>query len=118
MCKKVINILDSVLNVLGSKKKRFVYNLTDDITPVTLNIVWSGKALQFCYTSRVRKWHVLRGDKIIQEKHNYAYGNMTAETINIHRGTIGIVITSIENNIVYIDCTNVTYLEINGEQFI
>lgn len=115
MCKVIKDILSNVLNPCGRKKR----HITISTPPFLLNIVWSGQALNVCYT----QWVInSRGGMWIepyqQKQFNYANGNNSVETIDIPNGKIGNHKYNVKDNKVFFNCTNVTSLIVNGETLI
>ena len=113
MCVLKIKDILFPLNTTGKKKQSVVYNLPADHSSVTLEITWSGDRLDVAYTT----YHQSGGrNEYTPERTTYENGHDSDEDIFIRRSTIPRI--GVVDNAVYFNCTNVTYLEINGEQFI
>ena len=120
MCRFIKDIL-FLTNLLGKKRKVVAFDL--DSVPVvmnfrTVNIVWSGDRLIVDST----KVETLRVDMDITRtvtnvKNTYENGNVSAETISyeLRRAPFGSTWTE---SPIFFNCTNVTYLEVNGTRLI
>lgn len=120
MCKWIKDILFPT-NVLGKKRK----SLTFDIPayppmPVTLTIVWSGELLKLAYTNLVSWRYGYNGDYpiVVSRKGQFKDGNSTTVTFNVKQGADGYETQTVANQRVYISCTNVTSLVVNGQTLI
>lgn len=121
MCKKILGILFPT-NVLGKDVRSIGYKLPDG-GDITLNILFDGDRLQVNYT------HLLRSSEHhnpIITPHSYTFTDGDTLPINIRRGVHGMALNDIgsfdpdnaAHNMIYLKCTNVESLEINGEQII
>ena len=106
MCLKIKNIL-SVLNPFGIKKQYVDFPL-----PLTwfgaVNVVWAGKALKYSYN--IEYPTVPRVDE-----YSGFYINGDGFSFNIN---LNVHINRLQDQAIHFNCTNVTYLEVNGQQLI
>lgn len=130
MCKWLRDILFPT-NILGSDTNVVKYDFSDTTPPVVpitppwdkryqFTIIWSGDVLNLCYTkvnrtgigSNMKIWH----DQI---RETYYKGDNTTEVQLTPDGTIHLGNGSwVQDEILYLKCTNVTKLIVNGEQLI
>lgn len=114
MCKWLRDILFP-LNLLGKKKRSFEVPVqSPPYNNVPFTVVWSGDRLDMCYASLFKRGK----SKVIPTpiRAQYTNGNMDTETFIVNQRASGDMRTWV--NAVYFNCTNVTYLEINGTQYI
>lgn len=120
MCKQIKDILHP-LNISGRKILHLTYDTTD--TPITddeqiFTIEWEGKQLQVAYTehqfSRVIPH---RYDRYIAVKNTFTTGGTYIVRARAYHPKPGRY-DEIDGNILYLKCTNVSKLIINGEQLI
>lgn len=111
MCKFIKDILFP-LNVLGKKKRSIVIDLPDGYDPVTLNINWEGDRIDVRYT---RIW-------LPPRQYGKAQG-IEQTLINGDAAAVDVIrVNNVHQRItcdkVYLECTNVEYLYVNGEKLI
>ena len=124
MCKVIKDILDP-LNIFGKRKKHVSAVVSAHtgypVTEVTHTIVWSGEQLEASYilNDSVPQLH---RDKYTTYKIGFSNGNNTTETIGIetgkHRPVPQTGVLLLLDNTIYFNCTNVTYLECDGQVLI
>ena len=112
MCKHIKDILFP-LNILGKKKKSFDIAITDYSEDAVFEIEWTGERLDICWTSKFRrgKYHESH-----QERRSFTNGNNSLTEITIEQRQESDLRKWAEA--IYFNCTNVTKLIINGEQYI
>ena len=112
MCKRIKDILWP-LNVLGKKIKSFTFPQTHPpYGTYSYDIVWTGERLEFSYTRFYRQGGTTqkRPERIMLEN-----GNETEENITVQQSAIPLASWASD---LYLKCTNVTKLIVNGEQII
>ena len=119
MCKRIKDILWPT-NIFGKHKQSVAFDLPDNNTVVSLNIVWSGERMIAEYTKRVvtKAPNLPISTMDFPERITYTNGDSTSENLWIMRGAQGYRITSTPENKVHFTCTNVTSLVVNGQQLI
>lgn len=112
MCKYIKDIFFP-FNIFGKKKQCVSFDIPNDHSTVTLNIEWTGERLQVAWTRSMRQ-----GGRIEHEpkRQTYTNGHVTEETIEIKRTVHPQV--GVSDNRIYFNCTNVTYLSVNGMDLI
>ena len=111
-CKKIKDILHP-FNIFGKDKRNFVIDIPNEDGLFYLNIEWTGDRLQVVWTKSYRNGGIIEHRS---ERKTYENGTITEETIEIRQSTIPYV--KVSNHKIYLDCTNVTYLSVNGEDLI
>ena len=120
MCKKILNILFPT-NVLGQNVRSIPYKLPDGGT-ITLNIVFDGDRLQINYTNI----EIRMGRKTVIHPESTTFTDGDTYPVTIYRQGHGAAYWFVgsadedapEYNMIYLKCTNVRSLEINGETII
>ena len=120
MCLKVKDILFP-FNIFGKKKQCVHFdatNVPDEGSPrrwhKTINIVWSGERMALSYTEFIGSETRTENKSI---KNIYTDGDMSAITIQLPKYD-GLVKRYVIDWMLFFNCTNVTYLEVNGERLI
>lgn len=111
MCKWIKDILFPT-NVFGKKIKTFTFPHTHPpYNSYNYDIEWTGERLEFTYTQSGRS-----GGKVIQIPHRITFenGNNTEENVFVKQTQF----PSSWASDLYLKCTNVTKLIVNGEQLI
>lgn len=108
MCKFIKDILFP-LNIFGKKKRSIVIDLPDGYNTVTLNINWEGDRLDVRYT-RVW-WPGARPEGFEQTLIDGDAADIEVIRVNTEHDRITC-------DKVYLECTNVEYLYVNGEKLI
>lgn len=109
-CKKLKQILFP-LNIFGKNKQCIAYDVPNDYSNISLDIFWIGERLGVSWTRFVR-----HGGRFTYEQKREMFENAVEEDeqiIDIRR-TVNPQVGVWENKI-YFNCTNVTYLKVNGE---
>ena len=115
MCKWIKDILWPT-NAKGDKKQSFKVEIAaPPYNNVTFTVEWAGERLDICYCSLFR-----RGRDRAYTDHRLDYtavdGDEGTQTFTVFQNALADRRTWVEA--VYFECTNVTKLIINGEQFI
>ena len=107
MCKKIKDILFP-LNILGKKHRTFVFEQTHPpYNKYNYYVKWKGERLEFSYTRFYRN-----GGRTLHmgQREEFTNGDYNEEHLTVRQSTAP---TSWAGNL-YLKCTNVTYLDVNG----
>ena len=114
MCKWIKDILFPT-NVLGKKKKSIRVDLENPPYDArTFDIVWSGERLDVIWAEQKRNG--INMLPVVDHRETFTDGDMTAEQVIVIQRVLGQFRQW--TDAIYFNCTNVTYLSINGEQYI
>lgn len=118
MCKHIKDILFP-LNVLGKKKRSVEYTLPSSDRYGIINVVFAGEYIDIAWTSHYVPSSPIYGKETFTPQKKF-YANGDGETSNSFqtKQTHATGAVSPLNNKFYFNCTNVTKLIINGEQYI
>ena len=111
-CKKIKDILHP-LNIFGKSRTTKVI-VVPYIHPggnTTINIKWTGERMRVLWTFGI---YGSGENKYRSEERTYTAGSESTESITIRQSMNNRIV----NGRIYFDCTNVTYLEVNGERLI
>lgn len=118
MCKRIKDILFPT-NVLGKKKKCIKVAVPEQSGAYNYEIVWSGERLQVAWAYNVQiKTPGERRRYIDPHKEIFTNGDDDPETITIVQVNNARTWQQVSDAQLHINCTNVTKLTINGEQYI
>ena len=115
MCKWIKDILWPT-NVLGSKKQSFKVEIpAPPYEDVLFTVEWTGRRLDVCYCIHFRKG---RDSKYTDRRLTYtaAEGDEGTQTFTVHQDAAADRRTWV--TAVFFECTDVTKLIVNGQQFI
>lgn len=111
MCKWIKDILFPT-NVLGKKIRTFTFpQVHPPYNSYNYDIEWTGERLEFTYTRYGRSGEVVRH---FPRRIMFQDGNETEENVSIRQSQMPYVYVGD----LYLKCTNVTKLIVNGEQLI
>ena len=103
-------------NILGKKMRTFELPMVHPpYTDKTFNITWTGDRLDIKYMRYIKPSTGIATRKEPKEL-NFEHGNLSNIELIVTQRSVANVRIYTSN--VYLKCTNVTYLEINGERYI
>ena len=113
-CKKIKQILFP-LNIFGKDKRSFEIDVPNPpYTDVLFNIEWTGERLDVRYAALEKIGNKPTASRPV--RYQYTNGTITEETITVHQEAV--LNRRRWTDKIYIECTNVTYLSVNGEDLI
>lgn len=119
MCKQLLSILFP-LNILGKKIVNKKYIIPIPRYPQTINIVWTGEALDVAYTnySVHNPEYSTLPPQATQHRTRFVDGDQSSVGVYVMIKSDIYETVTIVNDTLYFKCTNVTSLIVNGETLI